>query len=64
VRLAVYDVSGKLVKTLVDEVRPAGDNAFRWDGTDKSGRAVASGAYYARLTSQGVNQVRPMALIR
>jgi aminopeptidase N len=64
VRLAVYDVSGKLVKTLVDEVRPAGDNAFRWDGTDKSGRAVASGAYFARLTSQGVNQVRPMALIR
>ena len=64
VRLAVYDVSGRLVKTLIDEVRPAGDNAFRWDGTDKSGRAVASGTYFARLTSQGVNQVRPMALVR
>jgi aminopeptidase N len=64
VRLAVYDVSGRLVKTLVDEVRPAGDNGARWDGTDRSGQAVASGAYFARLTGKGVNQVRSMALIR
>ncbi len=64
VRLAVYDVSGRLVKTLVDEVRPAGDNEVRWDGTDRSGRAVASGAYFARLTGQDVSQVRTMALIR
>jgi len=64
VRLAVFDVSGRLVKTLVDEVRPAGDNAARWDGTDQSGRAVASGSYFARLTGRGVSQVHTMALIR
>ncbi len=64
VRLAVYDVSGRLIKTLVDEVRPAGDNSARWDGTDRSNRAVASGAYFARLTGEGVSQVRSMALIR
>jgi hypothetical protein len=64
VRLVVYDVSGRLVKTLVDEARPAGDHAARWDGTDRSGRAVASGTYFARLTGRGVNQVRSMALIR
>ncbi len=64
VRLAVYDVSGRLVRTLVDETRLAGDHAARWDGTDRSGRAVASGTYFARLTGRGVNQVRSMALIR
>jgi len=64
VRLGVYDVSGRLVKTVVDEARPAGDNAARWDGTDRSGRAVASGTYFARLTGKGVDQVRSMALIR
>lgn len=64
VRLAVYDVSGRLVKTLVDEMRPAGDNAARWDGTDRSNRAVASGTYFARLTGPGLSQVRAMALVR
>jgi len=64
VQLAVYDVSGRLVKTLVDEVRPAGDNIARWDGTDRLNRAVASGTYFARLTGRGVSQVRPMALVR
>jgi len=64
VRLVVYDVSGRLVRTLVDETRLAGDHAARWDGTDRSGRAVASGTYFARLTGRGVNQVRSMALIR
>ena len=64
VRLAVYDISGRLVRTLVDETRLAGDHAARWDGTDRSGRAVASGTYFARLTGRGVNQVRSMALIR
>jgi len=64
VRIAVYDVSGRLIKTLVDEVRSAGDNSVRWDGTDLSGRSVASGTYFARLTGPGFNQVQPMALIR
>jgi aminopeptidase N len=64
VQLAVYDVSGRLVKTLVDEVRPAGDNIARWDGTDHLSRTVASGTYFARLTGRGVSQVRPMALVR
>lgn len=64
VRLAVYDVSGRLVKTLVDEARPAGDNAVNWDGTDRSGRSVSAGVYFARLTGAGVNLVRPMSLVR
>jgi len=64
VRVSVYDVGGRLVQSLVDEVRPAGDNTVRWDGTDLSGRAVASGTYFTRLTGPGISQVLPMALIR
>ncbi len=64
VGVSVYDVGGRLIKTLVDGMRFAGDNSVRWDGTDLSGRAVASGTYFARLTGSGFNQVRPMALIR
>ncbi|MEN8007317.1 MAG: M1 family aminopeptidase [Candidatus Krumholzibacteriota bacterium] len=64
VRVSVYDVSGRLVKTLVDEVRPAGDNRILWDGTDLHGRSVASGTYFTRMTGAGLDQVRPMSLIR
>jgi aminopeptidase N len=64
VRLAVFDVSGRLIKTLVDGTRPAGDNTSTWDGTDRSGRSVAAGTYFARLTGAGVQEVRPMALVR
>jgi aminopeptidase N len=64
VRLAVFDISGRLVKTLVDEVRPAGDNTAWWDGTDRANRAVASGAYFVRLTTERDRVVRPLTLVR
>jgi aminopeptidase N len=64
VRLDVFDVSGRLVRTLVDASRPAGDNAVVWDGADRAGRPVAAGTYFARLTGAGIDQVRPMTLVR
>ncbi len=62
--LRVYDVQGRLVRELVDEVRPAGQNDASWDGRDRQGRAVASGTYFARLVSGGVMQVKSMVLVR
>ncbi|MEZ4388283.1 MAG: S8 family serine peptidase [Candidatus Krumholzibacteriia bacterium] len=62
--LRVYDVQGRLVRQLVDEVRPAGQNDARWDGRDHEGRAVASGTYFARLVAGGVVQVKSMVLVR
>jgi hypothetical protein len=43
--IRIYDVRGRLVRTLVDKKRPAGHQIFRWDGRDDDGRAVASGTY-------------------
>ena len=48
VRLKVYDVAGRLVATLVDGHRGAGEHEVSWDGHSASGR-VASGMYFARL---------------
>jgi hypothetical protein len=53
VRLRVLDVRGHLVRTLVDEMRSAGQNAATWDGRDQSGRPVASGVYFLRLDADG-----------
>ena len=51
VQLAIYDVNGRHVHTLVDEQHDAGGHAVTWDGTDAAGRAVASGVYILRLTT-------------
>ncbi len=50
VRLAVYNVAGQLVRTLIDEWLSVGEHAAIWDGRDELGRSVASGVYLYRLT--------------
>ena len=49
VRLTVFDVSGRAVRTLLDEHRPAGVYTAQWNGRDAEGRPVASGLYFYRL---------------
>ena len=49
VELAVYNVAGQLVKTLVDGDETAGWHAVTWDGRDDNGGSVASGVYFARM---------------
>ena len=51
VKLSIYDVSGRLVRTLVDAQQVAGPHVAVWNGTDDSGRGVASGHYYARINA-------------
>jgi aminopeptidase N len=51
VRLAVYDVSGRLVRELVDADAPAGVHEAVWPGVGRDGNGVASGIYFARLTT-------------
>jgi len=62
--LKIFNVQGRLVRTLVDEVRTAGANEARWDGRDGSGRQVASGTYYARLVAAGQSSVRTLVLVK
>ncbi len=64
VRLEVFDVAGRLVKSLVAESVMAGDHQVRWNGEDEAGRSVASGTYFARMQSGGFRSVQSMALVR
>lgn len=52
IRLAIYDVSGRLVRILADGELPAGRAHVSWDGRDDEGRSLASGVYFARLTGR------------
>jgi hypothetical protein len=64
VSLKVYDVSGRLVKTLVDDNRPAGRQSATWDGTDNAGNHVSSGVYFYRLNTAGNVFTKKMVLLK
>jgi M6 family metalloprotease-like protein len=67
VRLAVYDVTGRLVRTLVDaEQSPAaGGYSVVWDATNDAGDRVASGVYFYKLTTAGDYQaVKKLVLLK
>jgi spore coat protein A len=65
VRLDVFDVSGRLVATLVDGLRAAGPGTIDWDGRDRTGNAVASGLYLYRLSVEGSGSIsRKMVLLK
>jgi hypothetical protein len=53
VQLAIYDVSGRLVATLVDQRHTAGEHAVVWDGRESARVATASGVYFVRLKVDG-----------
>jgi parallel beta-helix repeat protein len=65
VDLRVYDVSGRLVRTLLHGA-PRGKGAHRtpWNGRDAQGRQVAAGVYYYRLEAAGWTLTRPMVLVK
>jgi hypothetical protein len=64
VRLAIYDVSGRLVRALIDADMAPGHKSVQWNGLDAGGREVASGVYFYRLESAAFNQSRKMVLLR
>jgi hypothetical protein len=63
VRIGLYDLAGRQVRTLVDEDRAPGLQHFRWDST-QDGAGLASGVYSLRLEAGGVRQSRRFVLIR
>ena len=63
-RLAVYDVCGRQVRTLLDGSLAAGSHEAEWDGRDDGGREVGSGVYLARLEAGGVVAVARLGLVR
>jgi len=62
--LKVFSLRGELVKVLLDEFRPAGPGQVIWDGTDASGREVASGIYFCEVQAAGQTRIQKMALVK
>lgn len=62
--LVIYDVAGRLVRVLADNVMEAGPHEVTWDGRDHEGRAIASGVYFYRLETGVYTETRKMVLLR
>jgi zinc metalloprotease ZmpB len=63
VALGLYDVSGRLVRTLFAGDVPAGERAVRWDGRDERGHAAPAGVYLARLRALGEERVTRLVVM-
>jgi len=64
VRLKVFDLAGRLVRTLVDEPRKPAFYKVVWDGRNDRGTPVASGTYFYRLEAGSYMQTHKMMLLK
>lgn len=62
--LQIYDVRGRLVRTLLDEHRAAGQYELVWNGTSARGRELPSGLYFLRMESNNRSDTRKIVLVR
>ncbi|HRQ68460.1 MAG TPA: FlgD immunoglobulin-like domain containing protein, partial [Candidatus Syntrophosphaera sp.] len=62
--LAVYNLKGQKVKSLVSQILTAGDHSVVWDGRDEQGLPVASGIYFNRLCFSGQTLQKKMVLAK
>jgi len=64
IRLAIYNVLGREVRTLVSSHMEAGQHTAVWDSRDNAGAAAASGVYFYRLEAGGYSMTRKMMLLK
>ncbi len=64
VELTVYNILGQKIKTLVNEVKNAGQHVVKWEGLNNSGQIVASGLYFYTLKSSHFIKTNKMILLR
>ena len=64
VDLAIYDVRGRRVVTLLRDVVAPGEHKVVWDGRATDGSTVSAGTYFSRLQSRGLALTRPLSLVK
>ncbi|UCE23917.1 MAG: T9SS type A sorting domain-containing protein [Candidatus Zixiibacteriota bacterium] len=64
VTMAVYNILGQQVSTLIDNELPAGSHSVVWDGTDSAGKTLPSGVYFYRLQTGNSAESKRMVLLK
>jgi flagellar hook assembly protein FlgD len=64
VRVLIYDLQGRLVKTLLDEKRSAGDQTVTWNGSNSRSNTVPSGVYFVRIQAPQGEEVQRVTVLK
>ncbi len=62
--LKIFDSSGRVVRSVLPRILPAGESRIVWDGRDEAGAAAAPGMYLIRLETPEGSAVRKLAVVR
>jgi flagellar hook assembly protein FlgD len=64
VQVRVFDVSGRLVRTLADRTFQAGNHSIEWDGTADNGARVARGVYFTQVSSKTYTSAQKLTVLQ
>jgi hypothetical protein len=66
VQLRIFDVSGRLVRTLVDEVQAPSETPYerRWDGMNDQGQKVGSGVFFYQIDAPGFSSSKKLVILK
>jgi len=64
VRILIYDLQGRLVKTLLDENRTVGDQAVMWNGSSSRSSTVPSGVYFVHIQAPQGKEVQRVTVLK
>ncbi len=64
VKIAIYDIAGRLVTMLLDDTSPAGSHEIQWHGIDQNNRSCAAGVYFVQLSTDLVRDTSRLSLIK
>jgi len=64
ISLLIYNINGKLVRTLLDKIENNGTNQVVWDGLDDNGKQIGSGIYLLQMKAGGYSSFRKLTIIK
>ncbi len=64
ININIFDITGKFVKSLINKPFSAGHHSLKWDGKNDSQKAVSSGIYFYKISSQNQSETKRMILVR
>jgi hypothetical protein len=62
--ISIYNIIGQEVRTLLNEDQDYGVHSITWNGVDQYGKAMATGVYFARMSTGGFSQTKKMLLLK
>ena len=64
VTIEIFNILGQKVKTLIDDIKPAGEYQVTWNGTDSNNQKVSTGLYFYRFQAGEIIDTRKMLLLK